>query len=96
MTKYTKLPGIRSLHDFVVVRRPTTGHAAVRVREFCYEGALGDAPIGVATGHDVSEDAFPKQYYSQSGKVRPLSSTKISQLKQMMESFVPKERQMNL
>ena len=27
LIEYTKLPGIRSLHDFVVVRSPTTGDA---------------------------------------------------------------------
>ena len=95
LIKYTKLPGIRSLHDFVMVRSPTTGDAATRVRDYCYEGALREAPIGIAAGHSASEDAFPTQSYSQSGSLRPLSSAKISHLKQMMDNFIPRERQMS-
>ena len=74
---------------------PTTGDAAVRIRDYCYEGAVRDAPIGLVTGHIASENAFPSQSYSQSGGLRPLSSTKVSQLKQMMDNFIPSERRMS-
>ena len=93
LIKYIKLPGIRSLHNFVVVTSLTTGDAAVCVRDYCYEGAVRDAPIGLATGHTASENAFPNQSYSQSGSLRPLSSTKVIQ---MMDNFIPSERRMSL
>ena len=38
LTKYTKMPGIRSQHDFVFARRPSTRIAEVRVCELCHEG----------------------------------------------------------
>ena len=37
--KYSKLPGIRDLHDFVMVRSPETGSATMLVRDYCYGGA---------------------------------------------------------
>ena len=61
----------------MVVRSPTTDDAAVQVCDYCYGGALRDAPIGLATGHTTSENAFPEQSYSQSGSLCPLSSTKV-------------------
>ena len=36
--KYSKLPGIRELHDFLIVSNPTTNNAVVLVREFCHGG----------------------------------------------------------
>ena len=50
LSKYTKLPGVRSLHDFVCVRKPSTGNANVRVRNVCFEGSIRDTRIKVATG----------------------------------------------
>ena len=37
--KYTKLPGIRDLHDFILVRNPITNHSMMSVRKLCYSGA---------------------------------------------------------
>ena len=95
LVKYTKLPGIRSLHDFIITRSPATGNASIRVRNYCYEGSIRNATIGIASGHSASEDAFPVQSYSQSGNMCALSATKMSQLKQMMDNFIPKERRMS-
>lgn len=36
--KYSNCPGIRNLHDFLVVKHPTTGIALMKVRKFCHEG----------------------------------------------------------
>ena len=38
--KFTKLPGIRSLHDFVTVKHILTGEVIMHVRELCYTGTL--------------------------------------------------------
>ena len=75
LVKYTKLPGIRSLHDFVIVKSPTTNDAKIRVRNYCHEGAIRDAPIGVAPGHVASEDAFPTESYLVKGNIHTLLDT---------------------
>ena len=59
LSKYTKLPGVRSLHDFVCVRKPSTGNAHVCVRNVCYEGAICDSSIKVARGHRATENVIP-------------------------------------
>jgi hypothetical protein len=63
LSKYTKLPGVRSLHDFVCVRKPSTGNAHVRVRDVCYEGAIRDSSIKVARGCRPTENVIPGEEY---------------------------------
>lgn len=96
LIKYTKLPGIRSLHDFVIVRNPVSSKAVIHVRDYCHEGSIRDAPIGLAPGHVAEENAFPTESYIVKGSIRTLSTTKIAQINQMMENFIPQERRMTL
>ena len=44
--KYTSLPGIRELHDFVTIVVPPN-KMVMKVREKCYSGALRDTPTKV-------------------------------------------------
>ena len=82
LTKYSKLPGIRSLHDFIFTKNPVNELVA-KVRSQCYEGRFSDAAISVARGRDIHENVIPdqtKESYVSSGKVRELSQSKRKQM----------------
>ena len=49
-SKYSKLPGIQELHDFVIVKHPDTAIATMKVRERCYEGNTHPSPLKVISG----------------------------------------------
>lgn len=92
--KYTKLPGIRELHDFIVICHLSTNHAIMKVQEHCFEGTLQETPMKVAKGHLAMEIAIPcsaVDTYQQRNKVEKLSSTKAAHLQQMYANFVPEE-----
>ena len=63
-SKYTKLPGIRSLHDFVVVRHPVTDKAVMTVRDFSYGGPPKPPPIKVKDSFHVDQFALHKIMFS--------------------------------
>ena len=90
--KYTKLTGIRSLHDFMVVRHSVTGKAVMIVREFSYGGPAKSSSIKVRDDVPYDECILPTQNYIQSNKIRTLSSSKLDHLKQMFEKFIPTEK----
>ena len=50
LTKYTKLPGIRSLHEFVFVKNSVTNEVISRVRDSCFEGAFQNSRIHIISG----------------------------------------------
>ena len=52
--KYTKLPGIRDLHNFLVVKNPTTLNAMMLVRDFCHVGTA--KPGTMKLNPEVSAD----------------------------------------
>lgn len=60
MTKYSKLPGIRSLHDFIFTTNPTTSSVITKVRKNCYTGGFENAKFHVTSGFNVSDNAIPK------------------------------------
>ena len=47
--KYTNLPGIRELHDFLSLKNPGTD-AVMKVRGKCYSGALKNTPMKLSKG----------------------------------------------
>ena len=53
--KYNKLPGIRYLHDFIILRSPETGSATMLVRNHCYGGPASKSTIKLNS--DVSSDS---------------------------------------
>ena len=94
LTKYSKLPGIRSLHDFVFTVSASTNELVCKVRKLCYTGSFDNALIRVQAGRSESENVIPNvtQNYSRLNKLRQLSDTKLSHLRQMSSSFIPSDR----
>ena len=99
MTKYSKLPGIHSLHDFIFTKNPATDRVIAKVRCSCYAGAFQNASIYVVTGRDVTESAIPDKElanYKILGKLKTLSDFKRKNLDQMYKNFIPDDRQLLL
>ena len=59
--KFTKLPGIRSLHDFVTIRHPISGDVIMHVQQLCYIGAFEPKKKKLAIGVHASLDAIPTE-----------------------------------
>ena len=57
--KYTKLPGIRSLHDFLITRHPQNGNAIMKVREQCLTNSFEDTPMRITQGYSATENVCP-------------------------------------
>ena len=57
LTKYSNLPGIGSLHDFVFAKNLVTDRIICKTSRLCYEGSFENATIHVLAGHHVSENA---------------------------------------
>ena len=93
LTKYSKLPGNRSLHDFVFAKN-VTGGIVCKIRRLCYTGSFENAPIHVLAGHDVSDNVIPDatENYVCKNKLRQLSDTKTAHLRQISRSFIPNGR----
>ena len=86
LSKYSKLPGIRSLRDFLFVKHAVTNQLVTKVRDNCYEGAFKDSPIHVLRGRSIEENCIADQEsesYSTLGKERELTETKYKHLQQM-------------
>ena len=84
--KYTKLPGIRDLHDFIIVRHPTTNHSMMSVRRLCYTGAPRPSTIQVRD-YSILITFDEEENYLDLGKGRSLSESKLMSL-----NFIPEER----
>ena len=61
--KYSKMQGIRSLHDFVFSKHCLTGDSEVvpRACALCYTGPFSPAPIHILAGKNRSSDAIPDE-----------------------------------
>ena len=93
--KFSKLPGIRSLHDFVYAN----GRSGVvaTVRKLCNTGSYQPSACHVLRGRVVSECIIPDprtHSYSTLRSTRPLTDSKLQHLKQMYRDFIPSNRQM--
>ena len=95
--KYSKLPGVRSRHDFLIVRHPATNIAIMKVRDRCYDGQFEETSLKLSKGHVPTEMAMPTALdtYKCRGKVKNISATKAEHLQQMYTKFVPVERHPN-
>ena len=95
--KYTKLPGIRSLHDFLIVRHPVSADAIMKVREHCFKDSFQETTMKLVKGRTAAERAMPSidDTYKKRGKVGQISSVKTHHLQQMYSSYVPVERHPN-
>lgn len=56
--KYSNLPGIRGLHDFLALRN-SGEHAVMKVRERCYSGTLQATPMKITKGMSPRDRALP-------------------------------------
>ncbi len=95
LTKYTKLPGIQSLHDFVFVKNPADNAVAAKVRKNCFSGTFDNTTMHVDNGRNISENCIPSSAsdcYAALHKVKSLSDTKLKHLQQMYRDFVPTDR----
>ena len=91
--KFSKHPGIRSQHDFVFSLKSSC--VETKVRQLCYDGAFENSSSHVLRGRHPSQSIIPdpiKYNYSQLGKTRLLSDSKMKNLQQMYHDFIPKEQ----
>ena len=88
--KYTKLPGIRALHDFLIVRDPATNNAIMKVHEQCYKDAFKETSMKIISGHLANVRVIPscEDTYKQRGKVGEISPVKAAHLQQMYANYV--------
>ena len=78
MLKYSKLHGIRSLHDFIYMKHPVTNSVAAKVRKNCATGSFENSTIHVNKDHDIMEYKIldpASDNYNILGKTRNLSAS---------------------
>ena len=92
--KFTKLPGICSLHDFVTVKHILTGEVIMRVRELCYTGTFDSSKMKVTRGVSPTLDAIPKESssYKAINECHELSTRKMEDVKSMYTKFICRTR----
>ena len=88
--KFSKMPGIQSLHDFVF-KHCVTGAVVARTRAMCYAGPFSPATIRILAERDPTESVIPDetQTYTGLNKKRSLSESKMSHLKPNVLRFHP-------
>ena len=91
--KYSNLPGIRDLHDFLTTAVPPN-KIVMKVREKCYSGTLRNSTTKVKKGFVSTESCIPKvtDSYKARGNLRLLTESKTSHLKQMYTHFIPEDK----
>ena len=98
LMKYSKLPGIRSLHDFVFVKNSVHNTVVAKDRKTCSSGTFEKTTMHITSGRDVSENVIPdpvSQSYAALGKFKSLSESKQKHLRQMYKDFVPRDRRLS-
>lgn len=95
--KYSKLPGIRSLHDFIYVMHPVTSTVVARMRRLCNTGLFQQSTGHVLTSRSPSDIAIPAVNccYLTLGKTRALTDSKTKHLQQMYRDFIPPDRHLD-
>lgn len=94
--KYSKLPGIRGLHDFVFVTSAVTNELTCKVRRLCHTGDFVNAAMCVQAGYSEDESVIPDatKSYATLNMLKKLSDTKLNHLRQMSTSFIPLHRRL--
>lgn len=87
--KYSNLPGIRGLHDFLALHN-SGQDTVMKVRERCYTGTFKDTPMKITRGMSTSDRGIPgvDQSYFALGMVKQLSESKSGHLNQMCANFI--------
>ena len=85
--KYSNLPGIRDLHDFLTTAVPPN-KIVMKVLEKCYTGTK------VKKGFVSTDFCIPMvtDSYKARGNLRILTESKLGHLKQMYANFIPEEK----
>ena len=97
LRKYSKLPGVRGMHDFIFVCSSDTGQRVIsKIRQLCYAGIVQDSPIHVSRGYSETQNVIPTASQSNQSKARVkiLSEPKLAHLRQISANFIPVDRHM--
>lgn len=91
--KYSNLPGIRELHDFLTVAI-SSDKVVMKIREKCYAGPLRDTPTKVKRGFTTTQSCIPRvtDTYRAKGLVKEIPESKLGHLIQMYRNFIEEER----
>ena len=84
-SKYSDLPGVRKMHDFLIIR--SNEKVLMKIRASCHTGNLIESPLSAV---DLSISCVPSDCYSD--HPRPLSSDKLAHMLQMYNRYVPPDR----
>ena len=87
--KYSNLPRIRSLHDFLEVKNP--GQPAImKVRELVYAGPLADTPMKLNGDFSPTTRVIPtvNDTFVAKGLVKELTGVKYTHIKQMYTNWI--------
>ena len=57
--KYSKLPGIQKLHDFIYIKNHVTSEVVAKIRELCYTGSFEYSTCHILRGVQPSYNAIP-------------------------------------
>ena len=58
LSKYSKFPGIRSLHDFLFVKNSATEKVVSKVRKLCYTGSYTNSTIHLQNKRSIDENVL--------------------------------------
>ena len=85
--KYSDLPGVRKLHDFLVVKT-NTGEVVMKVREWCFSGEWKRSPLWI-----VNDDVSPTllSIYSKT-HAHDIPEGKMTDMMTMYNCFIPLDR----
>lgn len=85
--KYSDLPGVRKLHDFLIVQSHT-GQVVMKVRELCHTGAWKDSTLKVLS---PSLHGIPSTNYKDT-QTRPIKDDKMAHMVAMYDKFISLDR----
>ena len=88
-TKYSNLPGVRSFHDFLILRPNPDQDVIMKVRAHCFDAK--EHPK-VSPLRAVMANALPSPTFYKPGRVRPITGDKLSHMMQMYNTFIPLDR----
>ena len=81
--KYSDLPGVRKLHDFLVVKTHD-GRVVMKVREHCYGGDWKESPLHV---RDHSASGIPTTTYAEK-HYHGISAQKMADMVTMYDRYI--------
>ena len=85
--KYSDLPGVRKLHDFLVVKT-NTGEVVMKVCEWCFSGEWKRSPLQI-----VNDDVSPTLLSTYSGThAHDIPEGKMTDMVTMYNRFIPLDR----